>query len=343
MIFGRRRGQHLASHRAGSSTSVPTADPTTGIAGGGVATPAEGPRADTATAVTTRGTTGTMTGTATDTATGTATGTVTGTGRVLTREGWPVPGASVTLLGTDGTQLGRGISATDGGLRLAPVRPGPATLLVAAPGHDPRVHPVVVPDGPVWSIGDLRVERHGGVDQPPPGIWVLDVAHSTISATAHHLGLAAVHGRFSSFTGVITVAEHDVTASTVDVEIEAGSIDTGNAQRDAHLRSRDFLDTANHPTLHFVSTGVTRSADRRGWTLDGQLTMAGTTRPVQLGMTYNGSGPDPWGGTRAAFSATTELHREDFRMNWNQAVGVGVSLFGTTLKISIDIEAVLQT
>jgi polyisoprenoid-binding protein YceI len=332
VIFGRRRGQHSAPHRAThrAATAAPApAVPTTTNPGGGAAAPADATPAGTATAA--------------GTGPVSVTGAVTGTGRVLTREGWPVPGASVTLLGADGSQLGRGLSATDGGLRLAGLRPGPATLLIAAPGHDPRVHPVVVPGGPVWSIGDLRVERQGAGDKPPPGVWVLDIAHSTVSATAHHLGLAAVHGRFGSFTGVITVPEHDVTASTVEVSIDAASIDTGNAQRDAHLRSSDFLDTANHPTLHFVSTGLTRSADGRGWTLDGQLTMAGTTRPVQLALTYNGSGPDPWGGTRAAFSASTELHREDFRMNWNQAVGVGVSLFGTTLKISIDVEAVLQT
>jgi len=268
---------------------------------------------------------------------------VTGTGRVLTREGWPVPGASVTLLGADGSQTGRAVSAGDGGLRLADLLPGPATMLIAAPGHEPKARAVLVPEGPVWSLGDLRIEREGGGDRPPPGVWVLDLAHSTVSATAHHLGLAAVHGRFTAFTGVISVPEDDVTASTVEVEIDATSIDTGNAQRDAHLRSSDLLDAATFPTLHFKGTGVTRRPDGRTWTLDGRLTMVGVTRPAQLVLMYNGSGPDPWGGTRAAFSATTELHREDFRMNWNQAVGVGVSLFGTTLKISIDVEAVLQT
>ena len=268
---------------------------------------------------------------------------VTGTGRVLTREGWPVPGASVTLLGGDGTQIGRGLSASDGGVRLAELPPGPATMLIAAAGHDPKARTVMVPGGPAWSMGDLHIERQGGGDQPPPGVWVLDLAHSSVSARAHHLGLAAVHGRFTAFTCVITVPDNDVTSSTVEVEIDATSIDTGNAQRDAHLRSSDFLDVATHPTLHFSGTGVTRSPDGRTWTLDGRLTMVGVTRPVQLALTYNGSGPDPWGGTRAAFSATTELHREDFRMNWNQAVGVGVALFGTTLKISIDVEAVLQT
>ncbi|NAZ74468.1 hypothetical protein GTQ99_03395 [Kineococcus sp. T13] len=265
----------------------------------------------------------------------------TGEGRVLTREGWPVAGASVTLLGPDGSQVARAVTGGDGTFALLGLPAGAATMLVAAPAHEPRASSVVVPasTGGAWRLGEVRLRRSGGSDTPPPGVWVIDVAHSTISATAHHLGLAAVHGRFTSFEGVITVPE-DVTRSTVEVTIEAASIDTGNAQRDEHLRAADFLDTARHPALTFSAGGVQRGAD--GWVLVGDLTLLGTTRPVTLQLSYAGSGPDPWGGTRAAFSATTELHRDDFKMNWNQAVGIGVAVFGTTLKVAIDIEAVLQ-
>ncbi|MGI4895484.1 MAG: YceI family protein [Janthinobacterium lividum] len=262
-----------------------------------------------------------------------------GEGRILTREGWPVTGASVTLLGTDGAQLARGVTGGDGTFVLSDLTVGPATLIIAAPAHDPRASSVIVPAGALWRVGEIRLRRQGGSDVPPPGVWALDVAHSTISARAHHLGLAAVHGRFTSFTGVITVDE-DVTRSTVDVEIDASSIDTGNAQRDDHLRTADFLDVTEHPTLSFHAEGVQRGGE--GWVLGGELTLLGVTRPVQLQLSYAGSGPDPWGGTRAAFSATTELHRDDFRMNWNQAVGIGVAVFGTTLKVAIDVEAVLQ-
>jgi polyisoprenoid-binding protein YceI len=264
---------------------------------------------------------------------------VTGEGRVLTREGWPVPGASVTLLGADGSQVARAVTGGDGVFTLLGVPAGAATMLVAAPAHDPRATSVVVPATGAWRVGEVRLRRQGGSDVPPPGVWAIDVTHSTISATAHHLGLSAVHGRFTNFSGVITVPE-DVTRSTVQVQIDATSIDTGNAQRDEHLRSPDFLDTARFPTLTFHASGVQRGGD--GWVLAGDLTLLGTTRPVQLQLSYAGSGPDPWGGTRAAFSATTELHRDDFKMNWNQAVGIGVAVFGTTLKVAIDVQTVLQ-
>ncbi|WP_369069734.1 YceI family protein [Kineococcus terrestris] len=264
----------------------------------------------------------------------------TGTGRVRTREGWPVAGAAVTLLGPDGHQAARGVTGGDGTFRLTDVPAGAATLLVAAPAHEPRASAVTAPAGGSWQLGDLVLARTGGGDVPPPGVWDVDTAHSTIAARAQHLGFAAVNGRFDDFTGVITVpADH--AAASVEVEIAAASIATGNAQRDAHLRSGDFLDVARHPHLRFTGSGPRRGAD--GWTLPGRLTLLDVTRPVELAFTYAGSGPDPWGGTRAAFTATTELRREDFRMNWNQAVGVGVAVLGTTLKVTVDVEAVLRT
>ncbi|MCI2240035.1 YceI family protein [Paenibacillus sp. TRM 82003] len=272
--------------------------------------------------------------------TGQPAGTVPGGGRVLTREGWPVPGAAVTLLGSDGSQVARAVTGGDGTFALPAVPAGAVTVLVAAPAHEPRATSVVVPAGGTWNAGEVHLRRTGGQDVPPPGTWSIDTAHSSITATAHHLGISAVHGRFTRFGGVITVPADDVTASAVEVEIEAASIDTGNAQRDEHLRAADFLDVARFPHLRFRATGVQRHGGR--WLLPGQLTLLETTRPVQLELTYTGSGADPWGGTRAAFSATTELHRDDFKMNWNQAVGIGVAVFGTTLKVSIDVQAVLQ-
>jgi len=267
-------------------------------------------------------------------------GTTSATGRVLTREGWPVAGATVTVLGVEGAQLARATAGDDGRFVLDGLVPGAGTLLVAAPAHEPKALTVTVPAGRPWSLGELRLARRGGTDVPVPGVYVLDTAHSTISAKAHHLGLATVTGRFTDFAGAITVAD-DASRSRVAVEIVAASIETGNPQRDAHLRSPDFLDVERFPTLGFESDRVERVDG--GWLLPGQLTLAGTTRPVELQLSYLGSGPDPWGGSRAAFSATTELRRQDFRLNWNQAVGVGVAVFGTTLRVTIDIEAVLQT
>lgn len=266
-------------------------------------------------------------------------GAATGEGRVVTREGWPVSGASVTLLGFDGSQIARAVTGGDGVFALLGATPGPATLLIAAPAHEPRATGVVVPATSAWRIGEVRLKRQGGSDVPPPGVWVIDPAHSSISTTAHHLGLSAIHGRFTRFTGVITV-DPEVTRSRVEVDIDPASIDTGNAQRDEHLRAPDFFDVQAHPRMGFTAAGVRREGEN--WVLQGDLSLLDVTRPVTLQLSYAGSGPDPWGGTRAAFSATTELHRDDFAMNWNQAVGIGVAVFGTTLKVAIDVQAVRQ-
>ncbi|WP_375424947.1 YceI family protein [uncultured Friedmanniella sp.] len=261
-------------------------------------------------------------------------------GRVLTPEGWPVAGATLTVLDGEGRQRARAVAGDDGRFILEGLGAGPGTLLVAAAAHDPKALSVVVPAASSWSAGDLRLTRTGGTAVPAPGTYVLDTAHSTISARAHHLGLATVTGRFTEFVGAIAV-DADVTRSSVSVDIVASSIETGNAQRDAHLRSPDFLDIERHPTLRFESDRVERGAG--GWLLPGRLTLVGTTRPVELQLSYLGSGPDPWGGSRAAFSATTELRRQDFHLNWNQAVGAGIAVFGTTLRVTIDLEAVLQS
>lgn len=261
-------------------------------------------------------------------------------GRVLTSEGWPIPGATVTAVSIDGRQLDRALAAGDGRFELHRLTAGPVTLLVAAPAHEPKALSTVVPSATPWIVGELRLARQGGTEVPSPGVYVIDTAHSTVGARAHHLGLATVTGRFTDFAGAITV-DADIARSRVDVEIRAASIDTGNTQRDTHLRSADFLDVDRQPTLRFEADRVDRS--HQGWVVPGRLTLAGTTRPVELQLSYLGSGPDPWGGVRAAFTATTELRRQDFQLNWNQAVGVGIAVFGTTLRVSLDIEAVLQT
>jgi polyisoprenoid-binding protein YceI len=169
-------------------------------------------------------------------------------------------------------------------------------------------------------------------------VWTIDPAHSKVAATAQHLGLSSVQGRFAEFSGRIDVGA-TAEASSVVAEIDAASITTGNGTRDAHLRSADFLDVEGHPTLTYRSTGLSAAGPDR-WTLHGVLTMRGITRPVDLDLTYLGTSPDPWGGLRAAFRAVTELRREDFAMNYNQVVQAGISLIGATLKVELDIQAV---
>ena len=161
-----------------------------------------------------------------------------------------------------------------------------------------------------------------------------------MSAVAQHLGISSVHGRFTEFAGSIEIAPDEVAKSRVEAVIRADSIDTGNGMRDTHLRSPDFLDVERHPEITYVSTGLSPATGTDRWTVHGELTMHGVVRPVELDLAYLGTGADPWGGTRAAFRATTELRREDFAMNYNQVLQAGIAAIGTTLKVELDIQAV---
>ncbi|WP_211319817.1 YceI family protein [Quadrisphaera granulorum] len=269
-------------------------------------------------------------------------------GVVLTRDGWPLPGASVTLLAVDGVGSARATSGSDGRFVLADLETGPATLLVACAGHEPQARSVVVQDPRatraeemVVDFGELRLARVGAAELPPPGRWVIDPDHTSLVATAHHLGLSAVNGRLSRLEGAIEVAE-PFSGSSVQVRIDAASIDTGVAARDDHLRSADFLDVEHHPWITYEGRGLLPDG-AGGWQLNGQLTLNGTARPVPLSLRCTGTGTDPWGGQRVAFQATAQLSRNDFAMKWNQAFGLGVAIFGTTLRITIDLEAVRET
>lgn len=173
---------------------------------------------------------------------------------------------------------------------------------------------------------------------PEPGRYEIDPAHSSIEFVVRHLVAAKVRGRFGDFAGVIDIAEQP-EASSVEVTIQTASIDTRAEDRDGHLRSADFFDVEQHPTATFRSTGVSARPDG-GFDLDGELTIAGTTRAVRLDLTYAGTVSDPWGNTRIVFSAETEIDREDFGLTWNQALESGGVLVGRTVKIEIEAEAI---
>lgn len=177
-----------------------------------------------------------------------------------------------------------------------------------------------------------------GVEAPEAGTWAIDPAHSSVEAIARHLMVAKVRGRFGSYEGEIVVGDTPEDSS-VEVTIDAASIDTGETKRDEHLRSPDFLDVENHPTLTFRSTDVHRTGER---TLEvaGDLTIRGATRPVTLDVEYLGVTRDPWGNTRAAFSATTEIDREEFGITWNQALETGGVMVGRKLKVELEVSAV---
>ncbi|MGW7514857.1 YceI family protein [Streptomyces sp. NPDC054796] len=259
--------------------------------------------------------------------------------QIRTRDGWAVQHAVLTVTDMTGTQVLRAEADAEGVVRSEePLPAGAYTVIATAIGYAPAASTAMVTASGRADVGALVLARQGGVELPPPGPWTIDPMHSTVAATAQHLGITSVHGRFTRFGGRIEIAE-DTEKSTVEAAIEAASIDTGNEMRDGHLRSGDFLNVEEYPQITYRSTGVdTAGADR--WTVHGQLAMHGVVRDVDLDLTYLGTGPDPWGGVRAAFRATAELRREDFSMNYNQVVAAGIAAIGTTLKVELDIQAV---
>jgi polyisoprenoid-binding protein YceI len=259
--------------------------------------------------------------------------------QVRTRDGWAVQHAVVTVTDMTGAQVLRAQAGADGTVSDTTGLPaGPYTVIVTALGYAPAASTALVTASGRVDAGTVVLSRQGGTELPPPGTWSLDPAHSSVGATAQHLGISSVRGRFTEFGGRIEIAE-DVERSRVDAVISAGTIDTGNGLRDKHLRSPDFLDADRFPDITYRSTALIPAGPDR-WTVRGELSLHGVVREVDLDLSYLGTGPDPWGGVRAAFRATAELHRENFAMHYNQVVQTGISAIGTTLKVELDIQAV---
>lgn len=173
---------------------------------------------------------------------------------------------------------------------------------------------------------------------PEAGLYEIDSTHSAIDFVVRHLVAAKVRGGFKSFNGSIVIGETP-EQSSVTVEIDVASIDTGVDDRDAHLRSADFFDVENQPTATFASTAVSPQGDGN-YTVTGDLTIAGVTRSVELDLDYAGAVIDPWGNDRVVFSAATEIDREDFGLTWNQVLETGGVMVSKTAKIEIDVQAV---
>lgn len=174
-----------------------------------------------------------------------------------------------------------------------------------------------------------------------PAVWQIDAAHSSAQFSVRHLMISNVRGEFTKVTGTIVYDPANPANSKVDVAIDADSINTRDAQRDAHLKSPDFFDTAQFPTLTFRSTGISKSGD--DVRIKGDLTIHGVTREVVLDV--EGPTPetkDPWGFTRIAASATTRINRKDFGLTWNTALETGGVVVGDEVKITLDLEAVKQ-
>ena len=181
------------------------------------------------------------------------------------------------------------------------------------------------------------VETTAAIDQLEPGVWEVDPGHSSVEFQARHLMVSKVKGRFASFRGTLHVAE-DPLQSWIEASVDVSSIETHDEKRDAHLRSPDLFDVENHPEMTLVSTGIRPDGD--DYVLSADLTARGVTRPVEFRLEFHGVQTDPWGGKRAGFTATAEVNRKDWGLEWNVALDGGGVLVGDKVRVTLEVEAV---
>jgi polyisoprenoid-binding protein YceI len=179
-----------------------------------------------------------------------------------------------------------------------------------------------------------------GVNLPAVGTYTLDPSHTQLGFVVKHMAVSKVRGRFTGFEGTLVVAE-DPTKSTVNVTIDATTIDTRDENRDNHLRTNDFFDVENHPTWTFVTTSVVADGPSE-WKVTGDLTIRGITKPVTLDATLEGVVKDPYGNHRAGFSASGEINREDFDVSFNGVMEAGGLVISKKVTLEIEAEAVYQ-
>ena len=176
-------------------------------------------------------------------------------------------------------------------------------------------------------------------ETPVAGIWDIDPSHTTVEFIGRHLVFTKVRGRFTDVAGQVTISE-DPTASSVEVTLNSSSVNTGHDDRDGHLKSADFFDVENHPAITFKSTKVEWNGNEG--TVTGDLTVKGVSKPITLHTEFSGVVTDPWGGTRAVFSAKGEVNREDWGLTWNMPLDKGGVLVSKNIDFEIETEIVLQ-
>ena len=173
------------------------------------------------------------------------------------------------------------------------------------------------------------------------GDYTLDPTHTRIGFVARHAMVTKVRGAFNEFEGSIHIDADDLSKSSAKLVIKVESIDTRNADRDGHLRTNDFLDAQTYPEITFASTGV-KQVDDTTVRVTGDLTIKDVTKPVELALEFNGVGSDPWGGTRAGFTAKTEISRKEFGVDLEMPLEGGGVVVGDKINVTLEIEAVLQ-
>lgn len=172
-------------------------------------------------------------------------------------------------------------------------------------------------------------------------VWKADVTHSVVEFSVKHMMIATVRGRFTEFDITLNGDPENLTGASVEATIKTASVDTHQADRDTHLRSADFFDAEKYPDMTFKSTKIEHVGGNE-YNVTGDLTIRDQTRPVTLKVEYGGSGKDPWGGTRAAFSATGSVNRLDFGLKWNVPLEGGGILVSNDVKLHIDVQLVRQ-
>lgn len=171
----------------------------------------------------------------------------------------------------------------------------------------------------------------------PAGRWQVDPAHSSVEFRVKHMMIATVKGRFTEFEGMLDAGEDGGARARGTVQV--ASIDTHEPRRDEHLRSPDFFDVATYPEIAFVSTEIASAGDA-GLRIQGELTIHGVTKPVELTGCLQGAGMDPWGNERVALEMDGEISREEFGLTWNQALDAGGVLVSDRVEIEVDVSAV---
>ena len=170
--------------------------------------------------------------------------------------------------------------------------------------------------------------------------WTVDPMHTQVEFSAKHMGIMTVKGQITGVQAMIEFNEDDFTASSVEATIDARTLSTHDEQRDGHLKSPDFLDVEQFPTIAFTSTGIEHAAHDQ-YKMTGDLTIRGVRREVSLDVVYSGQAKDPMGNMHAGFSAYTTINRKDWGLTWNMALETGGLLVGDQIKIALEIEAVL--
>jgi polyisoprenoid-binding protein YceI len=174
----------------------------------------------------------------------------------------------------------------------------------------------------------------------PTGTWVADAAHSKVGFAVKHMGIATVRGEFTEFEGALEIGD-DLSTAKAYGTVKVASVDTNEAQRDAHLRSPDFFDADGHPEMKFESTGI-EALDDESFRITGTLTLHGVTKEIVLHADVQGTDTDPWGNERVGLEITGQLSRGDYGMTFNQALGSGNMLVADKVKLALDVSAVKQ-